>query len=645
MNLYSSLALFTSGVVFFGGAFIFSKDTKDHAFRLFLIYTSITAGIAFFEYLLLVSSSQEEATDWLHFELLYWPILYVVQFHFLYRYAGFHFKSQKLLFIALYIVTISIVVWLSFFNIFESVKYTGKEWIRFTAKITSTPEIVFAAYMSIMTIAVSLIAIIFRRNASRKKEKLKADLVLAGILIPTWGPFLKNGILPSAFNISILFPDFPFIFIGWSCLVVAILYFQMFDLTPKNVADKILATMNEAMIMTNIDGKIIWTNKRFYELFELDADDIDDKNIDLMSQVDLEAMNKEAMEIIGEQYKKEELKNIVIPIRTFKNNSLYVGFSSAFLKDNLGEVIGVVILINDINELILAQQELKDQQMQMLTMAHQAGMSEVTTSVMHNIGNILNSVNISSEFINMLLSNSKLPGLLKANNMLLDHRDDLANFITDDPKGKLLPDYYFKLGLELSNEQEKLKSEGKNLFNKIKLIKDAIDIQQDYSLVRNLNEPILLNALIDEVITILEESFKKNNITVQKEFEDDKKVTVIAPASKLFNILLNVMKNASESVKTNTKITRLITIKIQEDTPGAVQIIITDNGIGIPSEVMPNIFKFGFTTKQTGHGYGLHFCANVLKEMNGSITASSNGQNQGAEFRISIPKKQSLSSS
>ncbi len=634
MNLYSSLALFTSGVVFFWGAFIFSKDIKNQVIQLFLVYTTVTAGIAFFEYLILTSHTLDEAVDWLHFELLYWPILYVVQIHFLYRYAGFYFKPQKPLFILLYTITILMVAWLSLLHFFASVTYTGNEWIRIPENITSIRELVFAVYMSTMTIAVSVIAILFRRNASEKKEKLKADFVLAGILIPTWIPFLKNGLLPGAFNISIIFPDFPFIFIGWSCLLIAILYFRMFDLTPKNVADKILETMNEALIMTDLNKNIVWANRRFHELFELNPNKFDFNIPDSLSKLNIKELG-----IFGEQHGKEEFKNRLFTITTFKNNKLYLGVSSSFLKDNANDVVGTVTIMNDITELITTQEKLKDQQKEMMKIAHQAGMSEVTTSVMHNIGNILNSVNISSEFINMLLSNSKLPGLIKANEMMLVHKDELANFITNDPKGKLLPEYYSKLGMELTSEHEKLKLEGKNLYQKIKLIKDAIDIQQDYSLVRNLNEPIVVKNLIDEAITILDESFKKNDIILQREYDSDKDVIVIAPASKLINVVLNVVKNAAESVKLNHKTERLINIKILGNDPEYVQIIIEDNGIGISDEVMPDIFKYGFTTKNTGHGFGLHFCANVMGEMNGSISASSNGLEKGARFLISIPKE------
>lgn len=635
MNPYSFISFITSIVVLFWGAFVFSKDTKDSSTRLFLIFSVITAYEATFEYLYITSASISDATMWIKFHLLGWPIAYLVQIHFILRYAGFKVKKLNQLFYALYSFTFLIVVYLSFYSVFTEIVNTTNGWIRLPTKIHTIQEGIFAVLLALLTFVLTIVGVMYRLRAKGKIEKLRANLLLAGILIPTWLPFLKNGIFPAISKISILFPDSPFIFIGWIFIVIAILYFKMFDITPISAADGILSVMNEALVLTNMSGKVTWANKRFFELFELEDTDIESEKIDFLNRI-----NTDAIKFIGNRYQNEELKNLVIPINTYNKNQLYIGVSSTLLKNELNQIIGTVTILNDLTELINAQQELKNQQKQMLEMAHQAGMSEVTTSVMHNVGNILNSVNISSEIINMILTNSKLPGLLKANELLFNYRNNLTDFFTKNQKGKILPEYYEKLGLELTNEQNKLKSESQNLFDKIKLIKDAIDIQQDYSFVRNLNEPIILNTMIDEIINIMEESFKKNNVVIHKKFIPNTEFQLIAPASKLLNVILNVIKNAYESVKLNTQQEKLITIKVSYQKPNFVQISITDNGIGIEEEVMSNIFKFGFTTKHTGHGYGLHFCANVLNEMNGSISANSEGEGKGAEFIITIPKEQ-----
>ena len=633
MNFFSLLTFFTSSIVLFCGVFIFSKDTKDKAIQLFFIFSLVTSLVAIFEFFFINSHSLHEAMHWLNFDLMSWPILYAIQLHFLIQYSAFQVKQKKLFLSGLYTITFVVIVGLSFFNIFDTVSDTGNGWIRIPRTFTNTPEFIFSVLMSSLTLAISFVGARFHIKSSEGKAKIRSRLVLYGILITTWGPFLKNAILPNTFHLVFILPDSPFIFAGWSLIVIAIVYFKMFNLSPKNVGDKIVETMDEALILTNSDGTVSYANRRFYELIEFDTEAPDQKKLDLLNQTKLEKLR-----LPDEYFKFKELRNKVLPITTFKNNQIYVSVSNAFLKNELHLVVGLVTVLSNINDMILAQEELSNQQKQMLKIAHIAGKSEVTTSILHNIGNILNSVNISSELINQQLSKSKLSGLLKANEMVIEHRDELANFLTNDPKGKLLPDYYIKLGLELVQEQEKLKLEGENLYQKIKLIKEAIDIQQDYSRVTNMNESIILNNMIDEVNVILEDSLLKNNIIIQKEYDTDKEVIVVAPTSKLLNVLLNVVKNAADAVKLNDESERLIRIKLLTNDLEFVQIIIADNGIGIPAEILASIFSFGYTTKQAGHGFGLHFCANVLKEMNGSIEAKSNGLNNGAEFIIVIPR-------
>ena len=63
----------------------------------------------------------------------------------------------------------------------------------------------------------------------------------------------------------------------------------------------------------------------------------------------------------------------------------------------------------------------------------------------------------------------------------------------------------------------------------------------------------------------------------------------------------------------------------------------SDNGIGIPKENLTRIFEHGFTTKKTGHGFGLHSTALAANELNGSITAHSEGSGKGAVFTVELP--------
>jgi C4-dicarboxylate-specific signal transduction histidine kinase len=64
---------------------------------------------------------------------------------------------------------------------------------------------------------------------------------------------------------------------------------------------------------------------------------------------------------------------------------------------------------------------------------------------------------------------------------------------------------------------------------------------------------------------------------------------------------------------------------------------VRDNGSGIRSENLTKIFHHGFTTKATGHGFGLHSAANAAKAMKGSLSVQSEGPDRGATFTLELP--------
>lgn len=109
----------------------------------------------------------------------------------------------------------------------------------------------------------------------------------------------------------------------------------------------------------------------------------------------------------------------------------------------------------------------------------------------------------------------------------------------------------------------------------------------------------------------------------------------------LQQVISNLLKNAEEAVLNLGKDAGKITITgsvVKQDAGDLVEIVVSDNGVGIPSDRLETIFARGHSTKVGGNrGLGLHWCANSLKAMGGSIGASSAGAGQGASFCIRIP--------
>ncbi len=281
------------------------------------------------------------------------------------------------------------------------------------------------------------------------------------------------------------------------------------------------------------------------------------------------------------------------------------------------------------------------QRKQLVDAARETGMKEMAIGVVHNIGNVLNSVIISSEEILRQLENSNVKKILKANKLLQDNMDHVQDFLTRDPRGQLLPEYYLKVGDEVEKEMELFKSEAMLLKEKIELIKSIVDTQKIYTLapVRQFYEPINLINTVEDVLKIESINLSKNDIQIKRKYHHDDNLEINADKHKVLNILLNLIKNAIDALSANDPANREIIISIDSGGTNTCHINIADNGEGIVQENLQRIFQFGFTTKENGHGFGLHTCANFMSEMEGRIEAKSDGTGTGATFCLCFPEK------
>jgi signal transduction histidine kinase len=279
--------------------------------------------------------------------------------------------------------------------------------------------------------------------------------------------------------------------------------------------------------------------------------------------------------------------------------------------------------------------ELKDAQSELMDSARQAGMAEIATNVLHNVGNVLNSVNISAELVTRKLRTSKALGLGKAMQLINEHRRDLGTFITEDEKGKLLPDYLNQLVEAIATEQQGLTEELAQLSKSVDHIKDIVSTQQSYAGASTLLEPVLISALMEDALRMNSGALSRHHVTVVKHYHDVPEI--MADKHRLLLILVNLISNAKYAMSNLTDRTRQMTLTVIPLDDGTLQISVKDEGEGIPAQNMTRIFTHGFTTRKEGHGFGLHSCALAALEMKGSLTAHSDGPGKGALFTLLIP--------
>lgn len=292
-------------------------------------------------------------------------------------------------------------------------------------------------------------------------------------------------------------------------------------------------------------------------------------------------------------------------------------------------------IVRDVSERKKHEAEREALNKNLVETSRRAGMAEVATGVLHNVGNVLNSVNVSATVISEKLKQSKLPGLAKAMDMIAEHSDDLPGFLSADPQGKQLFDYLRKLAVHLTGEQVTIAHEADSLTKNVEHIKEIVAAQQSHARMSGLVESVKLEDVIADAIEINTASLTRHGVRVITEFEDVPNVT--ANKQQALQIVINLISNAINAVNAIDVDTKRITVGAALEKDNLVRIDISDNGIGIDEETLSKVFAHGFTTRKDGHGFGLHSGALLAKEMGGALTVESPGVGMGATFSLRLP--------
>lgn len=271
-----------------------------------------------------------------------------------------------------------------------------------------------------------------------------------------------------------------------------------------------------------------------------------------------------------------------------------------------------------------------------LKSARDCGISEAATGVVHNVGNVLNSVKISAESLAETAKRSRIEQLEKAHRLIADNAANLTHFVSDDPRGKNLLEYLSRLDKTLQDERSGTVSEIGRILEKIDCAIEMIRSQQDMAKGLNLLEGVDLREAVEDVLRIKAPQLSAARVKIERRYPAGV-LRCRAQRIKLAQVLINLVSNACEALQA-VEGERRLTLVIGRAPGGNVCVSVTDNGDGVSSENKDKIFQNGFTTKSSGHGFGLHYCANALTEMGGKIRFHSDGTGLGTNFTLMLPE-------
>ncbi|MFB0553893.1 MAG: PAS domain S-box protein [Phycisphaerae bacterium] len=402
----------------------------------------------------------------------------------------------------------------------------------------------------------------------------------------------------------------------------------------KHTAEEWRTTFDSITDMVSIhdkDFKIIRANKSFANTFKMELSEI---------------IGKTCYELI---HKTKEPPLFCPHIRTLGTGKpnrkeffeprlgIYVEASTSPLFDEDGQIMASVHIAKDITERKQAEAELKAAQEKLIETAHRAGMAEVAADVLHNVGNVLNSINVSTTVIREKVTSSELANLEKVASIINEHTDDLGTFLTEDPQGKHIPVYLTEVSKCLTDEQTDIIDKLKVLTENVQHIKDIVGMQQDYTKVSGVEVQTSLSKLVEDAIQINSAGLERHGTRLIREFEELGDVEI--DKQKALQILVNLINNAKYALSSSNREEKLLTIQIYKHCEDRFRIEVADNGVGISEDNLTKIFSYGFTTKKDGHGVGLHSSALAAKEMGGTLTVYSDGVGQGATFTLELPFK------
>lgn len=274
-------------------------------------------------------------------------------------------------------------------------------------------------------------------------------------------------------------------------------------------------------------------------------------------------------------------------------------------------------------------------QEELIDASREAGKAEIATGVLHNIGNVLNSVNVTTDLMQNKLKD-RLHAQLDAAVKLLEEQDgDLPTFFSDDPRGK----HFVPFMGSLNTQAEDLLSQVEELRSCVDHANSVVAAQQSFATTAALETNADVQRVIDTALQITSDAFGQHDIKLNKDYETLPEV--LLDRQKVIQILVNLLRNAKHAIEEYPESTRQVTIGVKRENEEQFSIEIRDSGIGISQENLEKIFQHGFSTRKSrgGHGFGLHHSICSMEEMGGRLDVSSEGKFQGASFKMTFPLK------
>ncbi|MCP4344280.1 MAG: PAS domain S-box protein [Desulfobacterales bacterium] len=415
----------------------------------------------------------------------------------------------------------------------------------------------------------------------------------------------------------------------------------------------------DGISITTLEGKLLSFNDAFMKIFKA----ADKKAYSLITTEKLYANSEDRSELMKKLMKQGQLKNYELNLVDISGKSFPASVSLRLIQYE--EQTCTLAIVHDITRIKKMEAELRDYaenlekmvdektrelqsaneelaatvksleqtREQLASNAHQAGMAEIAVSVLHNIGNTVTPVNTRLSRLESNSGSREIESIGKIYDLLKN--EQTAPEIREQ-REKLLS--YISTIIEImKNKNRGFKTDLRVIRKGMDHIMEIIAIQQKYAGLQGFESLVSINDLMIDAVEMLTDSIEKRSVKL--EFSLDKLPCLHLDRNKMIQIFINIIKNAYESIDMahpgNIKQIHLSTSLKKEGK--YVQAVVADTGAGISPDLTKDVFRFNFSTKGRGSGFGLHDSANYIKARGGAIELISQGPEHGAQLVIRLP--------
>jgi len=400
--------------------------------------------------------------------------------------------------------------------------------------------------------------------------------------------------------------------------------------TSKFFVDNILRSMADSLFVITMDMAIGSVNRSLLNLLGYEEDELLGESPGrIFGEAFAQGAIMEALMMQG------SVSGVESSFLSKDGREIPISVSGSLIKDEGGQFQGMVCVAQDITERKRMEEEKRQLHEQLLDTSRQLGMAEVASGVLHNVGNVLNSVNVSVGILGDVVQHTLVGDVQRISQLFDKHQDDLGAFVSENPKGKQIPGYLRRLSSQLLDEKHRMLAELDRIKDNVSRAQQCVAAQQDLAKPNHITEPFWLEDLIEEALVLNEDALKQGRIQVVREFHELPQV--MFDRHQILQVAVSLIRNACQAMDSVPE--RRLTVRIKQipGPPDSVRLEVKDSGRGIHSEDLTRIFGQGYSGKGEGRGTSLHNGALVAKNFGGALIARSDGLGQGATLVLDLP--------